>query len=157
MSSLPTDLLRVRAPDLTDADVDVLGGYMVFVRLEPGQALLDEGVASDALYLLSQGRLVAERDGLALRTVEPGQWVGEISVLDPGPTLVTLRAQVPSMALSLAASDLQRLRDEHPLVASKILRALALEMATLLRATTGALPPAGLRGLLARLLGGAAA
>lgn len=157
MSKLPMDLLRMRAPDLTDADADALEAFLFHVQLDVGQALLQEGVRSDALYLLTAGRLTAERDGQVLRTITPGQWVGEISVLDPGPTLATLRAQAPSRAIALSAQDLERLRDAHPLIASKILRALAVEMATLLRATTGALPRTGVRGLLARLLGGGAA
>ena len=50
--------------------------------LEAGDVLITEGSAGGMLYVLESGRLVVERDGVALATLtEPGALIGEMSVL----------------------------------------------------------------------------
>lgn len=52
------------------------------VRFANGEALVTEGEAEGALYVLASGELVVERDGVEIaRITEPGALVGEMSVL----------------------------------------------------------------------------
>ncbi|MEP7239528.1 MAG: cyclic nucleotide-binding domain-containing protein [Devosia sp.] len=65
--------------------------------LQPTEAVVHEGEAGGALYVLETGRLTVEREGVAIATiVEPGALIGEMSVLLGRPYTATVRAEVGS-------------------------------------------------------------
>jgi CRP/FNR family cyclic AMP-dependent transcriptional regulator len=62
-----------------------------------GEVLIDEGEASGELYVLESGKLVVERDGVAIATIdEAGALIGEMSVLLGIDHSATVRAELPS-------------------------------------------------------------
>jgi CRP-like cAMP-binding protein len=66
-------------------------------KLEAGDVLITEGSAGGMLYVLEAGKLVVERDGVALATItEPGALIGEMSVLLGTPNSADVRAIGPS-------------------------------------------------------------
>lgn len=61
--------------------------------LVPGEALMEEGGSSGRLYVLVEGTLGVERDGLQIATLtEPGVIIGEMAVLLGTPHSATVRA-----------------------------------------------------------------
>jgi CRP-like cAMP-binding protein len=59
--------------------------------------LIEAGEAGGELYVLEKGRLVVERDGVAIATIiEPGALIGEMSVLLGIDHSATVRADAPS-------------------------------------------------------------
>ncbi|HWA20102.1 MAG TPA: cyclic nucleotide-binding domain-containing protein [Devosia sp.] len=65
--------------------------------LEAGDVLITEGSPGGMLYVLESGRLVVERDGVALATLtEPGALIGEMSVLLGTDNSADVRAIGPS-------------------------------------------------------------
>lgn len=66
-------------------------------KLEAGDVLITEGSPGGMLYVLESGRLVVERDGVALATLtEPGALIGEMSVLLGTPNSADVRAIGPT-------------------------------------------------------------
>ena len=66
-------------------------------NLVRGEVLIDEGEASGELYVLEAGKLVVERDGVAIATIdEAGALIGEMSVLLGIDHSATVRAELPS-------------------------------------------------------------
>lgn len=110
------DLLRVAR--ITD-QVTVPGGTRIITQDEPG----------DAFYLLVSGSAVAKRNGRRLSSMGPGDFFGEVALLDGGRRSATVDAldeatlliihrrdfesllTVPSIARSLLAGLASRLRD----------------------------------------------
>jgi CRP-like cAMP-binding protein len=71
--------------------------------LAPGETLITAGEAGGELYVLEQGRLVVERDGIAIATIaEPGALIGEMSVLLGIDHSATVRAEAPSTVRVIA-------------------------------------------------------
>jgi CRP-like cAMP-binding protein len=67
-------------------------------NLVRGEVLIDEGEASGELYVLETGKLVVERDGVAIATIdEAGALIGEMSVLLGIDHSATVRAELPSI------------------------------------------------------------
>jgi CRP-like cAMP-binding protein len=68
------------------------------LTLAAGEVLLTEGSPGGMLYVLEQGKLVVERDGVALATLtEPGALIGEMSVLLGTPNSADVRAIGPTV------------------------------------------------------------
>jgi CRP/FNR family transcriptional regulator, cyclic AMP receptor protein len=66
-------------------------------QLARGDVLIEAGEAGGELYVLEKGRLVVERDGVAIATIiEPGALIGEMSVLLGIDHSATVRADAPS-------------------------------------------------------------
>lgn len=110
------------------------------VELPAGNALLKDGEATDAMYLLLAGRLQVQvefgRHGIRLGEIEPGNWVGEVAYYTRCGTAcstVTTLAQSSLLRLSFAAyAELIRSQAE---VACRLSHLLIAMQAQRLRAT----------------------
>lgn len=115
---------------LTPADRGALAAVLAPRHLQPGEVLLSEGERSDTLYLLLSGRVTVELDGVGVVAErEPGEMVGEVSLLDPGPASATVRALGPAHLMALSAEALDAFCVDHPRVATSILRSLCTTVA----------------------------
>ena len=95
----------------------ILGrGQMLTLR--PGDALLHQGEASDAAYILIEGsasiRIETNYGTINLSTVSAPTLVGEIGVFTGVPRTATIEAAVPLRALRIDSVDLQKFGSENP-------------------------------------------
>ena len=65
------------------------------------------------------------RDGAALAHLGPGEFFGELSVLDGGPRIAQVAAEEPTRCLALASWDFERVLRDQPGVALPVLRVVA--------------------------------
>jgi len=103
-------------------------------RLDPldvaaGEVLITEGTATAALYLVWDGSLaVSVRAGetdVELGTVEAGGYLGEVSLLDPGPASASVRSELGATVLALEHQSLASFEAEHPAAAAALGHELA--------------------------------
>ncbi len=125
---------------LSGADVQSLIDALHARPLVQGDVLVEQGAASDRLWLVFEGTLgvtvsVAGRS-VSLGRVGQGATVGEVSFLDGGPASATLKAQGPGLVLELTSSAAQRLLAEHPRAAAAINRAACEAIGVHLHAAT---------------------
>ena len=106
------------------------------VPLAAGEVLFERGAASDALYVVASGRLaIVVPDGdsageLTVRTLLPGSTVGEMGLFRHQPRSATVRAEVDTLVLKLAADRLAELEASDPAVAAALYRLFVLQMAS---------------------------
>lgn len=77
-------------------------------RVKHGRVLVEQGAASDELFLLLNGVLVVEVDGEPLGEVGPGAVFGERAVLEGGLRTATLRAVTDCKVAVAPAAQLDR-------------------------------------------------
>jgi CRP-like cAMP-binding protein len=92
---------------------------------EPGDLLVREGDAGTGLFVIVDGTADVIRDGHTVATLGPGEFVGELSVLDRRPRLANVIARTPVRSLALASWDLESLIRQDPAIAMSLLRGLA--------------------------------
>lgn len=64
------------------------------IRLDPGVVLIPQGEPGGDLYMLEEGALTVERDGVEIATItSPGALVGEMSVVLGTPTTAAVRVK----------------------------------------------------------------
>ena len=66
-----------------------------------------------------------KQGGRVIATAGPGEFFGEISLLDGGPRTATVIAATPVVAIRLFKSSFDRVVKEEPQVAGKILTVVA--------------------------------
>lgn len=99
---------------ISDASLERLAAELPQVRAEPGKAVVSEGDNSSDMYIVIAGELeVVKRalDGSTVRVamLGPGDWFGEMAVLDVQPRSASVRALAPSLLLSMGPDHVERL------------------------------------------------
>lgn len=122
MSTMLTnlDLLR-RVPLfslLSAAQAQTLGNAVVKRRYKRGEVLVEQGNRSDALYLLLTGRArVVATDSrgrqVILATLGPGDYLGEMSIIDGNPHSASVSAEVQTDVLVLGRAEFTRCLAEN--------------------------------------------
>lgn len=89
-----------------------------------GDEIMEEGRGGVGFHLILDGEATVVLRGGGTRTLAPGDYFGEISLIDGKPRSATVRADAPVRTLSLAAWNFEPLLDEHPTMARKLLLGL---------------------------------
>lgn len=89
------------------------------------QIIVTQGTPGQAFYLILAGRVLIERDGKALGMFGPGDFFGEMSLLDNAPRSATIRAVDPTICLMLSSWDFKSVLERTPSIAIKLLEVLS--------------------------------
>ncbi len=129
LSSL--DLIR-RVPlfsMLTDSQALSVSDAVVKRRFKRGEIIVEQGKKSNALFILLNGRarvLTADSRGreVILAALQPGDHIGEMSLIDNEPHSATVRADVQTDVLMLGRMEFARCLPENTSMAYAIMRGL---------------------------------
>jgi CRP-like cAMP-binding protein len=90
-------------------------------RFEPGEEVVGEGSYGDALYLVLSGKVQVSKADHELAALEPGEFFGEMSLLEPAPRSATVTASEPSYLFRLPSTAIQVLLQTDPGAATALL------------------------------------
>ena len=90
---------------MTDRSVEIIADLARPERFDPGEALTTEGEPGETFIVLTAGTADVEQDGTRIGTLEAGDYLGEISLVDGGPRTATVVATSKIEALSSNAPD----------------------------------------------------
>lgn len=117
------------AAALGDDGTARLVGILERQEVYAGEAIIDEGAATDALFLVWDGELdvsVETPDGPRdIGQVGRGAFLGEVSLLDPGPATATVTSKQGCTALRLDRDQFDRLCTDHPEFAATLVEELS--------------------------------
>ncbi|CAN7292208.1 Crp/Fnr family transcriptional regulator [Acidovorax sp. Leaf78] len=125
------DLLR-RVPLfslLTVTQAEVISGAVIKRRFKRGEPLVEQGQKSDALFILLTGRarvMTSDSRGreVILATLSPGDYLGEMSIIDNEPHSATVRAEVQTDVLMLGRTEFARCLTENASMSLVVMRGL---------------------------------
>jgi len=86
----------------------IIGSHPRFVRLQPGEDLVEQRGPGGRLFLLFDGVLLVLRDGRPVTEVGPGAVLGEMALLDGGRRTATLQAVTPCRVAVVPADRIER-------------------------------------------------
>ncbi|HEV7526129.1 MAG TPA: cyclic nucleotide-binding domain-containing protein [Acidimicrobiia bacterium] len=86
---------------LTLPQLSALRARGAWLRVAPGESLIRQGEPGDAFYAIGSGRVDIFADDTYLRTLGPGDYFGEIALLNDGPRTATVRATTPARIFRL--------------------------------------------------------
>ena len=107
-------------------------------RFMEGATIVRQGDPGDTFYVIIEGEAkVRDRGGKTLSRLIPGDFFGEISLMDGGPRTATVVAETNLTALALSRKDFGAMLQSDPHVTVGLLKHAAALLRRLERPATG--------------------
>lgn len=110
------------------ADLSGLAERAVEVEFPPDHVIARQGEIGTGFFVVVEGSVRVVRDGEELAVLGPGEFFGELSVLDRMPRNAMVAAEVPTTCLALASWDFEAVLLEQPALTLAILRGVATRL-----------------------------
>jgi CRP-like cAMP-binding protein len=95
------------------------------IDFRAGKTLIKEGTAGREFFVLVDGSAEIRRRGRKIDSAGPGDFFGEMALLSDQPRNATVVTTSPVDALVVTARNFRALIADHPLIALKVMRAVA--------------------------------
>ena len=112
-----------------DADgLAKLAALATSVDFPAGHVIARQGEIGTGFFVIVSGGVRVVRDGTVVARLGPGEFFGELSVLDRMPRNATVAAAEPTSCLALASWDFENVLLEEPALTLAILRGVAMRL-----------------------------
>ena len=109
----------------TKKELQVIGRLSTERDVPAGKELTKEGTPGREFIIVLDGTAVATRNGRTVHRFGPGDYLGEVALLDPGERTATVTAETPMRIAVVSPSEFGDMLDEVPALAHKVMRGLA--------------------------------
>lgn len=103
--------------------LEEIGRIAEEVEARAGTDLTHEGRHEGYFFVIVSGSVRIDRGGQTINTMGPGEFLGEIALLDGGPRTATATTDEPSRLLTITNEDFHQLLDASPGVRTAVLEA----------------------------------
>jgi CRP-like cAMP-binding protein len=110
---------------LTDRALGAIAANAEVIEYGSGQYIVRQKQIGTGFYLIVRGRARVVRGSDELAVLGPGDFFGELSVLDQSPRMAHVLAIEPTVCLALASWDFIQLLERNPKIAVAMLREMA--------------------------------
>ena len=110
--------------ELGRGDLSRLAKLMVPRAVKAGDAVIEENDQAAGVFIVSSGKLEAERQGQTLATYGPGDFFGEMALFEGFPRSATVRAVEDSECLAMTRWDFTAELKNRPQIALGMLPVL---------------------------------
>jgi len=116
---------------LDENEFNIVTKFLKIIYVDKGKSIFKEGDTGKEMYIFFSGALSAfgtQSDGTQrkLFEVNQGEFFGEMSIIAHEPRSATITATENSVLIILEETDFYRIISEHPIIGSKILKAISV-------------------------------
>jgi len=101
-----------------------------------GAVLAEEGRPGETFYVLLGGEARVERGGRKVAQLLPGDFFGEIALIDGGPRTASVVAETPLSTLTITRKRFRKVLEEDPSIVVRMLEELARRLRNVNRSLT---------------------
>ena len=102
------------------------------ISFEAGEVIFSEGDAGDSMYVVTEGLVEIQKHTssgpLLLSKLGPGEFIGEMAVIDKTRRSATAVAAEPTTLLVYPAQEIEQLIANHPSVGVRMIELLAIRL-----------------------------
>jgi CRP-like cAMP-binding protein len=98
------------------------------VTVPAGRVLCEEGTIGREFFLIVDGYATVSRNGQKIATLGPGQYFGELALLDRRPRSATVVSDTEMLLLVLGQRQFNGILDAVPALSHKLLAAMATRL-----------------------------
>jgi CRP-like cAMP-binding protein len=123
----PIEALR-RVPlfaDLPDREVELLSRQMHERRFPEGSEVTTEGATGAGFFVIAEGNADVSVRGEHKTTIGPGDYFGEIALIDDGVRTASITAATDLLCYGMTPWEFRPFVEDHPQVAWTLLQTLA--------------------------------
>ena len=120
------DLLRLVPlfAGMSDRSFEAIAGVSSPIAFGAGEPIVRQGEPGDAFFIIVSGRARVDRNETTLRELGPGDFLGEIALVDGGTRTATVTALEPIEAVTVTREAFQDLFERLPVFRLEVLNAL---------------------------------
>ncbi len=122
--------------DCSQRDLQTIARVVREIPHPAGTVIAREGEPGVGLFILLDGTAEVSIGGRKKATLGPGEFFGEIALLDGGPRTATVMAKTDVQLLGLTEWVFRGLMSEHPTIALKTLQQMAGRLRVATKAAT---------------------
>ena len=111
--------------DVGDPALSSIAEVAIEVDFPAGRVIVRQGEVGTGFYVIAGGHARVSRDGETIAELGPGEFFGELSLLDGRPRIATVSATEPTTCLAIASWEFETLLQAQPGVAIAILHGVA--------------------------------
>ena len=113
---------------LADGEMEKVSSLCEVRSYEAGEVLVRAGERGDTFYMVTTGKLkiIAEDSDTLLGIINPGEFIGEISLVSHQPYGATAVAVTDVKVAALRYDDFENLINRHPRIGLKVMRNIAI-------------------------------
>ena len=105
----------------SDEDMREIAGLAHLIRFDDGSVIVSQGEEGLGFYLLLAGEALVSQGGVEINRLTPGQFFGEIALLEGTPRTASVTAAGQVVCLGILRSDFRPLLIRQPRIALRIL------------------------------------
>ena len=133
MSTMLSNLELIRRVPLfallTASQAEAVADAIIKRRFKRGESIVEQGAKSNTLFIILTGRVrvvTTDKRGreVILATLHPGDYIGEMSLIDNEPHSASVRAEVQTDMLTLARAEFARCLPENSSMSYAIMKGL---------------------------------
>lgn len=114
---------------LTSSQAEAVADAVVKRRFKRGELVVEQGQKSNVLFIILTGRVrvvTSDKRGreVILATLQPGDYIGEMSLIDNGAHSASVRAEVQTDMLTLGRAEFARCLPENSSMAYAVMKGL---------------------------------
>ena len=107
------------------AELRAIAGLGARITISDGRVLTTQGKPGSEFFMVLDGKARCEIDGKTVAHFGPGDFLGEMALLEHGPRHATVVAEGPTEVLVLEGREFRTLLDTSPSITRKLLNTLA--------------------------------
>jgi CRP/FNR family transcriptional regulator, cyclic AMP receptor protein len=111
-----------------EKDLRKLAERMMERTFGEGETITEQGKSGVGFFVIEAGDATVSIRGEIVRTLGPGDWFGEIALIDDGPRSATIVAGTDLRCRGMTAWEFRPFVQEHPEVAWPLLETLAARL-----------------------------
>lgn len=124
--------------ELDSSEMSVVKGLLQSRDYGPNELIYKEGEKGDSLNIIEKGKVKINKmmvagDQFCIATLKEGGIFGIMSFLDGSRHDATIISDQKTQLIILRKSDFDTLAQTHPLIVNKIMRGLAIHLASIVR------------------------
>jgi CRP/FNR family transcriptional regulator, cyclic AMP receptor protein len=109
---------------LTDKELESVRSLMTETNVPKGTILASQGKTGHEFFVIVSGTASVDRDGEHVADVGPGDFLGEMALLDGGPRNADVSASTEMTLMVLSQREFSQLLDTAPMIARRMLPTL---------------------------------
>jgi CRP/FNR family transcriptional regulator, cyclic AMP receptor protein len=129
----------------TSEEAQALAPYFELRKYNKGEIIFKEGDPGDLLYFLCSGQVELKKETkfkgkhIIVALISKGSFMGELSVIDGEPRMVSAIASADCRVLLFRQTDLDPVLTKYPIIGLKLLKGISRTLSLRLRQTVGRL------------------
>jgi CRP-like cAMP-binding protein len=123
---MDAERLKSVAPfdSLPDGEREKFAVWVGELKVDEGRHLADQGDYAYELFVIEDGTAEVQQDGQAIAELGPGEFFGEMGVLEKAQRNATVISKTPMTLFTLSHWDVKRLQREAPEAVEELRRVI---------------------------------